>query len=164
MIKYIALLLAAAAIIVSACSSTGIEYTADDYTEPDPAATEAETADPEPETVPRAPEHEGYVEYKKLHMGEDPVYDRENNLILIYFEDKNVWYTEEAICYVAYISDTAANSIAASPVMDAYPDMIRDDGNYCGIALKMDEKIPVGTYEIVVTFDAYICTFDWTVQ
>ena len=165
--KYIALLLVLTSLALSACSSAPAEDTAEDTPPAEETVldTSPETEETEAETKPAPPvQNEEYVNYKNLHMGVDPVYDKANNLLVLYFEDKNIWYTEDAACYVAYISDTAANSIDAKPDLTAYPDMLLDNGDYCGVALRLDGEIPAGTYEIAVSFASYSCSFEMTVQ
>lgn len=163
--KYIALLLVFASLSLSACSSAPAEDSAEDTAAEETVLdTAPETEETEPETKYVRPENEEYVEYKNVHLASDPVYDKANSMMVLYFEDKEIWYPADSECYVAYISDTAANSILSAPDLEAYPDMLLENGDYCGVALKMEDEIPAGSYEIAVSFGTYTCSFEMTVE
>lgn len=163
--KYIALLLIFASLALTACSSeTAEDSTAEDTS----AAVETIETENEEETVSetthKRPESEEYVDYRNLHLIKDPVYLSGDKLMVLYFEDREIWYPEDAVCSVAYVSDTMADSIAAVPDMILYPDMLLENGDYNGVALKLEQNLPAGDYGIVVKFHTYTCSFDMTIQ
>jgi len=165
--KFIALMLVFAALTLSACSSAPAEESTD-TTAADNAVEETTPAEETEETAPETeyvrPEDEEYVDYRNVHLTSDPVYNAANKTMILYFEDYQVWYPENAECYVAYISDDAANSITAVPDFTSHPDIKLENGDYKGVVLKMDEAIPAGSFEIMVSFHTYTCSFEMTVE
>ena len=161
--KYIAMLLVFASLTLSACSSAPSEDTdAVNDTAAETVDTTIEETQPETDYV--RPEDEEYVDYRSLHLASDPVYHADTKTLVLYFEDYEIWYPEDAACDVAYVSDLAANSIPAKPDMTSYPDMKLENGDYKGVALVLDEAIPTGTHEIYVSFSNYSCNFEMTIQ
>ena len=164
--KFIALMLVFAALTMSACSSApeAEDPSADDTGTAAADTAPAETEETAPATEYIRPADEEYVDYRNVHLASDPVYSAADKTLVLYFEDFEIWYPENAECYVAYISDVAANSITAVPDLTAYPDMKLENGDYSGVALKLDEAIPSGTFEIAVSFHTYSCSFEMTVE
>ncbi|MBQ7930393.1 MAG: hypothetical protein IJ334_05185 [Clostridia bacterium] len=163
--KFIALMLVFASLTLSACSSSEAE---DSETNDTIAAAEdtapAETEETAPETEYVRPADEEYVDYRNVHLASDPVYSAADKTLVLYFEDFDIWYPEDAACDVAYISDTAANTIPAVADLSAHPDMKLDNGDYSGVTLKLDEALPTGSFEIMVSFHTYTCSFEMTVE
>lgn len=162
--KFIALMLVFAALTLSACSSaTETEETENPADGIESAVIETE-AEEVPETEHTRPKDEAYVDYRNVHLASDPIYNAADKTLVLYFEDYEVWYPEEAECYVAYVSDEAANSIPSVPDFTSRPDIKLENGDYKGVVLKMEEPIPSGDYEIVVSFHTYTCSFDMRVE
>ncbi len=170
--KYIALLLAGLmlAMTMTACSSG--EDVPEETAAPEtvPVETEAETEEPETEeeTEP-APKHERpedveVIDYITLELEKEAVYDRAAGLFVMYFTDHELLYPEDAKCSIGLISSEEAFSISGTPDFTAYPDVMIDEDDYCGIAIKIEEEIPVGEYLVSITFDRYIVTFDFTAK
>ncbi len=167
--KFIALLLVFAALTMTACSSEPEETIEDtDAVTEDTTPAETENTEDTEDTAPATeyvrPADEEYVDYRNVHLASDPVYNAADLTMELYFEDFEIWYPENAECYVAYISDLAANSIPSVPDLNANPDMKLENGDYCGVTLKLDEAIPSGEYEIMVSFHTYTCSFDMTID
>lgn len=164
--KYIALLLAAMLLTMPSCSSAETEET---EAETSIEETEAETSAPETEEetkkpVVERPEDEEVISYTTLELEKDPTYDREAGILLLYFTDHEILYATDAKCYIGLIAPSSASSITGIPDMTTYPDIVIDEDDYCGIAIKVDEEIPLGEYVASVTFDRYIVNFDFTVE
>lgn len=163
--KFIALMLVFAALTLSACSSaTENEDTVDTADSTDSAVIETESEEIAPETEYTRPKDEAYVDYRNVHLISEPIYDAAAKTMVLYFEDYEVWYPENSECYVAYVSDEAANSIPSVPDFTSRPDIKLENGDYKGVVLKMEEPLPSGDYEIVVSFHTYTCSFDMTVE
>lgn len=167
--KYIALMLAALMLAMASCSSGEAEDASAETTAPEetvgevvPEETEAEET--EAEVKVERPEDEEVITYITLELEKDPVYDRTAGLLVMYFTDHEMLYSADAKCYIGLISDEEAISITGTPDMAAYPDMMIDEDDFCGIAIKVDEEIPAGEYLASVTFDSYIVSFDFNVQ
>lgn len=166
--KYIALILAAMLLTLPSCSSEeneedGTEETIVSETESEPVIEETEP-ETEEETVFERPDDEEVITYTSLELEKDPVYDRSAGLFVLYFTDHEVWYKEDAKCYIGLVSDSEAASVTGKPDMEAYPDMIIDEDDFCGIAIRVDEEIPAGEYFVSVTFENYMANFDYTVE
>ncbi len=161
--KYIALLLAGLMLSMAACSSETPEETETETSAPETVA-EAEEVETEPETKIERPEDETVINYITLELEKDAIYDRDAGVIVMYFANHQIWYEADTKCSIGLISDEEAFSISGTPDMTAYPDVIVDDDDYCGIAIKVDEEISAGTYFVSVTFDEYIVNFDFTVE
>ena len=167
--KYIAFILAALMLAMTACSSGESEETAAETDAPAaeeivpevPEETEEET---EEKVKHERPEEVEVIDYSKLELEKDPVYDRAAGLLVLYFTDHEIVYPADAKCSIGLISDEEAVSITGTPDMEAYPDMFIDNDEFCGIAIKVTEEIPAGEYFVSVTFDTYIVNFDYTVQ
>ena len=112
-----------------------------------PEETEDET---EPSSPGEAPTSVAVTEQITLTVEKDPVY--ENDTLVLYFTDHELYYPDDLECVIGMISAYAADSVKATPDMVSYPDMF-DGDNYRGIALKPAEPLPSGTY-----------TFDMTIQ
>lgn len=166
--KYIALILAAMILTLPSCSSGEADGDETEETivseaeiEPEIEETEPET---EEETVFERPADEEVITYTSLELEKDPVYDRDTGLFVLYFTDHELWYKEDAKCYIGLVSDSEAASVTGTPDMVAYPDMMIDEDDFCGIAIRVDEEIPAGEYFVSVTFDNYIANFDYTIE
>ena len=167
--KYIAFMLAALMFAMTACSSGEAEETvpeteapaAEEITEVIPEETEEET---EEKGKYERPEDVEVIEYVTLELEKDPVYDRAAGLFVMYFTDHELLYPADAKCSIGLISDEEAISVTGTPDMTAYPDVMIDEDDFCGIAIKVKEEIPAGDYLISVTFDRYIVSFDYSVQ
>ena len=167
--KYIAFILAALMLAMTACSSGESEETAAETDAPAaeeivpevPEETEEET---EEKVKHERPEEVEVIDYDTLRLEKDPVYDRAAGLLVLYFTDHEIVYPADAKCSIGLISDEEAASITGTPDMEAYPDMFIDNDDFCGIAIKVSEEIPAGEYFVSVTFDTYIVNFDYTVQ
>jgi len=170
--KYIALMLAGLmlAMTMTACSSG--EDVPEETAAPEtvPVETEAETVEPEAEeeTEPadrhERPEDVEVIDYITLELEKDAVYDRVAGLFVMYFTDHELLYPADAQCSVGLISSEEAFSIAGKPDMTSYPDVMVDEDDFCGVAIKLDEEIPAGEYFVSVTFDKYIVSFDYNIQ
>ena len=168
--KYIALLLAGLllALPMTACSSgeAGEELPQETAApETVPAETEAETEEEtEPEHKHERPAEVEVIDYIKLELEKDAIYDRAAGIVVMYFTDHELLYPEDARCSVGLISEEEAFSIPGTPDFTAYPDVKIDEDDYCGIAVKIEEEIPAGEYRASVTFDRYIVNFDFTAK
>lgn len=164
--KYIAFILAALMLAMTACSSGESEETAAETDAP--AAEEIVPEETEEEAEEKVkherPEEVEVIDYDTLELEKDPVYDRAAGLLVLYFTDHEIVYPADAKCSIGLISDEEAVSITGTPDMEAYPDMFIDNDDFCGIAIKVSEEIPAGDYFVSVTFDTYIVNFDYTVQ
>jgi len=167
--KYIALMLAALMFAMASCSSGEAEETAvDPDTIPEvleeAAVEEPETEETEEKVKHERPENVEVINYKTLELEKDPVYDRAAGLFVMYFTDHELLYPADAQCSVGLISSEEAFSIAGKPDMTSYPDVMVDEDDFCGVAIKLDEEIPAGEYFVSVTFDKYIVSFDYNIQ
>ncbi|MGN1346629.1 MAG: hypothetical protein ACI4V1_07565 [Eubacteriales bacterium] len=160
--KYIVLLLAGLMLAAAACSSEAPEESVEE-TETETAAPETE-AETEPETKYERPADEEVIEYTTLELEKDALYDRSAGLFVMYFTNHELWYEEDAKCSIGLISDEEAFSIAGVPDFTAYPEVKVDEDDYCGIAIRIEEEIPVGDYYASITFDHYIVNFDFTAE
>lgn len=166
--KYIAFILAAVLLTLPSCSSGEAEDSVSEETgiEETDANTslEEETEEETEEVVVERPVSEEVITYTSLELEKDPVYDREAGLFVLYFTDHEILYDSDAKCYIGLLSDAEAVSIAGTPDMEAYPDIIIDEDDFCGIAIRVNEEIPAGEYYVSVTFGSYIANFDYTVE
>ncbi len=165
--RFIAFMLVFAALTLSACSSAPSEDALETNgadTAPQETAAVEDTEETAPKTEYVRPADEEYVDYRNLHLASDPVYNAADQTMILYFEDYEIWYPEDSECYVAYISDLAANSIPAVPDFTSQPDIKLENGDYQGVVLKLEEALPAGSFEIAVSFHTYSCSFEMTVE
>jgi len=166
--KFIAMMLVLAALNLTACSSAPADE--EDTTAAADTSTAAEDTIPEetedttPQTEYVRPADEEYIDYRNVHLSSEPVYSAADKMLVLYFDDNEICYPENAEGYISYISDYAASAIDVVPDFTAYPDMKLENGDYSGVALKLAEEIPSGTYEIVVSFYTYTCSFEMTIE
>ncbi len=100
--------------------------------------------------------------YTELTLTKDPVVDADGRIIL-YFEEK-VTYTNNTESYIGLVSQYSAQSIKATPIVDAFADM-RTDNGFVGIVLKPETAIPAGAYTFSVTVgNRYIVEFNYIVE
>ena len=90
--------------------------------------------------------------YTELTLTKDPVIDAEGRIVL-YFEE-NVYYSNTTESYIGLLSQYSAQSIEATPVVDAYADM-RTDNGFVGLVLQPKAEIPAGAYTFSVTAIPY---------
>ena len=157
--RYIALLLAFAALSLQACSAS------DDETEDIETETEIETeAETEAETAPQVlkPEEIEFTSFEELTLVKDPVY--ENGMMVLYFNENDVMYNENTDANIGVVAADEAYTVKAEIDFDSFPDMKVDESNYCGIALKPSFEIDPGEYRISITFDEYKVEFEMTIQ
>ena len=162
--KYIVLLLLAGLMITAqSCGSQSEEETETEA--PETAAVETEPAETEaPETEYERPEDEPYVEFSDCTLSSDPIYDKTAGLLVLYFNEDDVWYDADSKCYIGLISEDAATSVVGTIDFDTYPEMKIDDYSYNGIAIRPEEELESGEYTVSITFGANICTFDMTIE
>lgn len=161
--KYIALLLLAGLMITAqSCGSQPEEETETDA--PETEAVETIPEETEPETEYERPEDEPYIEFSDCTLSSDPVYDKDAGLLVLNFNEDDVWYDADSKCYIGLISEDAATSFMGSIDLDAYPEFKVDDYSYNGVAIKPEEELPAGEYTVSVTFGSNICTFDMTID
>jgi len=167
--KYIALMLAALMFAMASCSSGEAEETVADTAASGEIAEEVVTEETEAEENEEKGKHERpesveIIEYKTLRLEKDPVYDRAAGLFVMYFTDHELLYPADAKCSIGLISTEEAFSVAGTPDMTSYPDVIVDEDDFCGIAIKVEEELPAGEYFVSITFDKYIVSFDYNIQ
>ncbi len=167
---YIAALILVSSVALQSCSSaqkdgettvdestpdTSVETTAD--TEETEAETEAETS-----PAPVKPEEVEIIKYMNLFLEKEPVY--ENNTLVLYFTDHEVWYDENTVANVGIVASDEAYTVPAEIDFDSYPDMKTETDDYCGIALIPSFPIDPGDYKISITFDDYKTEFEMTIE
>ena len=171
--KIIALLLLATAIF-TACSS-GEEETESNIpdnnietpqeTEPDESTSgngsENDNVNSNENNQPQFPE---YFDLYELQTAKDPV--MENGILVVYFTEDDIRFTDNSSFYIGLRNDDMAYSITAKPKIDLYPDMVSnaEKNFHRGVALLPDEEIPAGEYAMSITFDGFICEFNFTVK
>lgn len=100
--------------------------------------------------------------YTELTLTKDPVIDAEGRIVL-YFEE-NVYYSNTTESYIGLLSQYSAQSIEATPVVDAYADM-RTDNGFVGLVLQPKAEIPAGAYTFSVTVgNRYKVEFNYIVE
>ena len=83
--------------------------------------------------------------------------------IVLYFEE-NVYYSNTTESYIGLLSQYSAQSIEATPVVDAYADM-RTDNGFVGLVLQPKAEIPTGAYTFSVTVgNRYKVEFNYIVE
>lgn len=156
--KYIALILALAALSMAGCSSSEKEDETETETE---TSAESETETETENTLP-TPENVDVIDFEILELEKDPVY--ENGIMALYFTNHEVWYDENTEASIGVVATDEAYTVKASIDYDAYPDMKIDDDNYCGIALRPSFEIDPGDYRISITFDDYKVEFNMAIK
>lgn len=154
--KIFALMLALAALTMTACSSEDTTDPSTDANDPSSNLTESET------DVETEPAQEVVYSHTTVELAKDPVY--ENGMLVLYFTQNNLWYTENSAYRIGVVTPMAINTVNATPDFDAYPDMKTADGNYCGIALKPETEFTPGSYKFNISFGQYNVVFDMTIN
>ena len=86
-----------------------------------------------------------------------------DNIRALYFEE-NVYYSNTTESYIGLLSQYSAQSIEATPVVDAYADM-RTDNGFVGLVLQPKAEIPAGAYTFSVTVgNRYKVEFNYIVE
>ena len=157
--RYIALLLAFAALSLQACSASNEDETKAIENETE-IATEDET---KAETAPQVlkPEEVEFTAFEELTLAKDPVY--ENGMMVLYFNESDVMYNENTNANIGVVATDEAYTVKAEIDFDSFPDMKVDESNYCGIALKPSFEIDPGEYRISITFDEYKVEFNMNI-
>lgn len=152
----LALILALAALVAltfTACGNNNDTPNGPDATETKPT-----------ETTPPVAQNPGdtFYGYTTLTLAKDPFVDSEGRLVL-YFNE-NIICTETTTAYIGMKAIGAADSIKATPALNAYSDMYVE--NKChGIALVPEYEMDTGTYDFSVTIgNMYIVEFEYTVK
>ena len=157
--KYIALILALAALAMAGCSSSKEDETTETDAINETSAeseTESETQNPI-----LTPEEVDVIDFEMLELEKDPVY--ENGVMVVYFTDHDVWYDENTEANIGVVAADEAYTVKAEIDFDTYPDMKIDDKNHCGIALRPSFEIDPGEYRISITFDEYKVEFNMNI-
>ena len=157
----VVLMISALVLALSSCKKEPDSITFDDGTVV-PIIPEDEI---DPATVPPAQAPGSSYMYIRgsLTLAKDPVI--EDGMLVLYFNE-TLNYTENSDCYIGVQTPEEADSIAATPVIGAYPDMAVD-GGYCGIALRPSADLfpAYGTYTITVSIDASVVeSFEYTAE
>lgn len=152
--KIFALMLALAALAMTACS-------AEDTTDPDADANNPSSNLTETE-VETEPAQEVVYSHTTVELAKDPVY--ENGMLVLYFKQNNLWYTENSAYRIGVVTPMAITTVNATPDFNAYPDMKTADGNYCGVALKPETEFAPGTYKFNISFSQYNVAFEMTIN
>lgn len=156
--KYTALILALFMFV--SCSSAAPEI----ETEP---AIESETlaeTETEPETEKKEPVIVEVFNYYHLEAAGEPKF--EDGILVVYFTEDDIRYTDESEFYIGVRSEGIAYSVKAASQVALYPDMITNEAKHyhSGVALLPEETIPAGEYLMSVTFEDFICEFNITVE